>query len=93
MTEHLCASLLSQSPMPTVGWSGVKCLLLFRGVINHTFLFDSPMVESGFDGCRENFASNPDVCWRREKVMGLFIRVCSGPLISSERLWSCVTIP
>lgn len=26
-TEQLRASLISQSPMPTVGWSGVKCFV------------------------------------------------------------------
>lgn len=35
-------------------------LSLFRGVTNHASLFDSPM-ESGFDGCQDNFICSPEV--------------------------------
>ena len=54
MAEQLHASLASPSPMPSVGWSGVKHIdtglwssgRVFCGVTTHASLFGSQMGES-----------------------------------------------
>src|SRR4029434_3931054 len=92
MAEQLHASLPSPSPMPSVGWSGVKHTdtglwssgNVFCGVTNHASLFGSQMGESGFGGCRENVTCLTALChlWReggRYNGMGLFFRVWTRP--------------